>query len=225
MRSSAPATGPVFKPRNWTKAEVYVLPGNPPLLIKDYGRCILPARLVGRLFLTLEERALRRLDGILGVPRLVRRIGRNALCMEFVDAQPLSRLDGTDGVPDDFADRLTLLFDQVEGRGVVHGDPHFSNILCDANGQPFLVDFAVSYVRGTVPVLDGWIFRNLQAVRAHRLAKLRRVFYGEDAPDPKGVSWVYRGLRFLRTLYKRIKRKRKGKRRHGTDQKVPNPSD
>lgn len=225
MRSSEPVAGPVFKPRNWTKAEVYVLPGHPPLLVKDYGRCILPARLVGRLFLTLEERALRRLDGVSGVPRVVRRIGRNALCMEFVDAQPLSRLDGAGGVPDGFADRLAELFDEIESRGVVHGDPHFSNILCDLDGRPFLVDFAVSYVRGTVPVLDGWIFRNLQAVRAHRLAKLRRVFYHQQISEPEHTGWVYAGLRSFRALYKWVKRKRKGKHRHGTDQETADPSD
>ncbi len=203
---------PTFKPRNWTKAEVYLLPGTPPLLVKDYGRCLLPARLVGRAFLALEERALRRLEDVPGVPRVIRRIGRNALCMEFVEARPLSRLDGAGGVPAEFADRLEELFEAIEAQGVVHGDPHFSNILCDPEGRPFLVDFAVSYVRGTIPVLDNWIFRNLQAVRAHRVAKLRRVFYGRHVPEPEAPGWIYRLSTGLRRLYKRVKRRKKRKR-------------
>jgi len=186
-----------------------VLPGLPPLLVKDYGRCLLPARLIGRLFLAVEERALRRLEGVPGVPGAIRRIGRNALCMEFVEARPLSRLDGAGGIPPEFADRLEELFDAIEARGVVHGDPHFSNILCDENGKPFLVDFAVSYVRGTIPFLDDWIFRNLRAVRVHRLAKLRRVFYGQQALEPEAPGRIYRLLTGMRRLYKFLKRKRK----------------
>jgi len=195
---------PRFKRRNWTKAEVYVLPGNPPLLVKDYGRCVWPVRIAGRLFLAIEERALRRLVGVQGVPRLVRRIGGNALCMEYIEARPLSELEGAGRLPADFADRLERLFDEIEQRGVSHGDPHFSNILCDAAGRPWLVDFAFAYVHGSVPLLDGWIRRNLDAVRRRRMAKLKHRFLGQPGSTVE-VGRVYGVLIRLKRLYRRLK--------------------
>jgi len=218
--SAGPPEAVLPKPRNWTKAEVYLLGDQyPRQLVKDYSRCSLPARLAGRLFLHLEERALAQLTGVQGIPNLYRRIGKNALCMEFIDATPLSELDGNGGVPPDFGDQLAALFAEIEARGVVHGDPHFTNILCDAQGQPYLVDFAFSYIRGTIPLLDGWIFQTLRDVHQRRLRKLRRIFYHETIEDIPPAGMISRGFLALQQLYKKQKKARKRrKNRHGIDQ-------
>ena len=175
----------------------------------------------GRVFIAIEERALKRLEGVPGIPQNVHRLSPYALAMEYIDARPLSEFDRGRGVPPEFGDRLAALFDEIEKRGVAHGDPHFSNILCDAEGNPYLVDFAFSYVRGTLPLIDAWIFRNLQAVREHRVLKLRRVFYGEAVSDaPRSGGPVYRAATALKKAYKRFKKFRKKwkqkRRQHGT---------
>ena len=81
-----------FERRNWTKAESRVLSSDQSMLIKDYGRCRLFARLFGRFCLYTEAKALKRLEGIGGIPALLGRVGRYALAMEFIDAPPLSEL-------------------------------------------------------------------------------------------------------------------------------------
>ena len=129
--------------------------------------------------------------------------------MEYVDARPLSVLKKSGGVPPDFADRLEQLFAAMESRGVFHGDPHFSNILCGPDGQPYLIDFSWSYVRGTLPLIDRWIVRNLAVVRRRRVQKLRREFYGEEAGPDVRPGWLYRLLLALKKALRRLKKRRK----------------
>ncbi len=194
-------------PRNWTKARVEVLGTDPPLLLKDYGDRAWPVRLWGRLCLALEERALRRLSGVEGVPAFHSRPSRYSLCMRYVDARPISSLPHGE-LPKDFAEKLERLFAAIEERGVVHGDPHFRNILCGADGRPFLIDFSLCYVRGSIPWIDRWLFRNLRALSRKKLLKLRRVFYGEEPLDEIRVSFAFRALRFLKRVRSFLKRKR-----------------
>ena len=192
-----------FKPRNRTKPDVYVLPSDPPLFVKDYGNCNFLVRWYGRYCLHCEEKALRRLAGVKGIPPLYRRIGLYALVTEFVDAEPLSKLRKSDGIPPDFADRLEKLFEEIESRGVFHGDPHFRNILCGRDGQPYLIDFSLSYVRRWMPILDKWSFRSLQVVRRKRLRKLRQVFYHEEGLPEVETGPFYRVMKYLKRLYRR----------------------
>lgn len=206
------------KRRNWTKAQLYLREGcEPRQIVKDYGNCSWPIRLVGRILLYFEERALCKLRDVAGVPTPYGRLSKYALSMQFIEARPLSELEEDGGVPPEFAERLRGLFAEIEAHGVVHGDPHFGNILCDAAGRPYLVDFAFSYVRGMVPLLDGWIFRNLQDVRRRRLRKLRRVFYHEDVEDVRPAGWIHRGLLSYKRLYKKRKKTKKARRRKQGD--------
>lgn len=203
---SAPAGLP--PPRNRSKARVTRLEGEPPLLLKDYGERSWPVRLWGRFCLALEERALRRLAGVEGIPAFHSRPSPHAICMQFIDARPISSLARGE-LPRDFAERLERLFAAIEERGVVHGDPHFRNILCDAEGRPYLIDFSLSYVRGSIPWIDRWLFRNLQALSRKKIAKLRRVFYGEEVRDEARVGFVFRALRFLKRIRNSLKRRRR----------------
>lgn len=194
--------GELPKPRNFTKADIYVLPGVPPVLVKDYSRRNLAVRLYGRFCLHNEEKALKRLAGIKGVPAFCGRISRYAIAMEYVDGKPLSELRRSGGVPPDFGDRLALLFEAIESRGVVHGDAHLRNILCGEDGQPYLIDFSFCYFRGMVPLLDGWIVRNLRVDRERKLRKVRRVFCHEDVGGEPRPGLFFRLVLSLKRLYR-----------------------
>lgn len=197
-----------FKLRNRSKAEVYVLNGMPPLLVKDYGARGLFVRLFGGMSLRREAKMLERLAGVRGIPALCRRIGRCAIAMEYIDAPSLSEWKKTRDLPAGFAERLEQLFEAIESRGVFHGDPHFKNILCDRDGQPYLIDFSFSYLRGSWPILDGWIVRNLRVLRAMRLSKIRTVFYGEQDESRVPTTFTYRVSKWLKDLYRRHKKGR-----------------
>ena len=196
-----------FGPRNRTKADVYLLPTPPPTLVKDYRRRGLFVRLYGRWCLNHEERALRRLAGVKGVPAFRSREGPYVLAMEFVEAKQLRDLKKAGQVPPDFVDRLEQLFVAIEERGVAHGDPHLRNVLCGKDGQPYLIDFSVSYVRGKVPLLSGWVFRNLQVMRKLKIQKLRRTLYGQRVETDAKPGLAYRFVKFWGDTYKKLRRK------------------
>ncbi len=198
-----------FKLRNRSKAEVYVLAGTPPILVKDYGSRGLFVRLFGGMSLRREAKMLQRLSGVKGIPAFFRRIGRCAIAMEYIDAPSLSEWKKTRDLPEGFAERLEQLFEAVESRGVFHGDPHFKNILCDREGQPYLIDFSFSYLRGSWPILDGWIVRNLRVLRAMRLHKIRSVFYGEKNESHAPTTFTYRVSKWLKDAYRKYKKHRR----------------
>jgi len=207
-----------FMQRNPTKARLYLLPEEEDTLVKDYSGASAPIRLYGRFCLRNEERALRKLSGVRGIPAFRGRRGPYVLAMQFVEARPLSELKKVGGPPPGFVDRLAELFRAIEARGVAHGDPHLRNILCGADGTPYLVDFSFCYVRGTLPVLDGWIFRNFQDMRRKKLQKLRRIFCGEQACEPVRVGLVYRIVEAIGAAYKRIRRRLKKRNRGAVQQ-------
>jgi len=209
VQGQASGTPARFKPRNWTKADIYIRPTTPPVLVKDYRGRNLLARLYGRLCLNQEERALKRLAGIRGVPALVAREGPCVLAMEFIQAKPLRDLRKTGGVPPDFLDRLEELFLAIEARGVAHGDPHMRNILCGPDGQPYLVDFSTSYVLGRVPLVSRRIFHNLQVMRQLKIQRLRRKLYGQHADTSVRPGLAYRIIHYLGHTWRRRGRRRK----------------
>ena len=206
-------------PRNATKAQVYVLPTDPPALVKDYSRAGVLIRLYGQFSLRHEYRALKRLADIKGIPLVRERSGPNVLVMEFVDARPLAELKRERAIPPGFIDRLAALFEAIEARGVAHGDPHYRNILCDAEGVPYLVDFSFCYLRGALPVIDRWVFRNFVDMRRKKLWKLRRSLEVQGNGEPVRVGCVYAIAEAVGEAYKRL-RKAFRERRHGIAQQA-----
>jgi hypothetical protein len=118
-------------------------------VLKDYGYSD-PGfrRLVGPLLVWREARALRRLAGQHGVPRLLHRFGRRALLMEHlpgVGAKGAAR----GSLPPEFFDRLYRLVDEIHARGVAHCDLRSEgNILVTATFEPCIVDFVAHIGRG-----------------------------------------------------------------------------
>ena len=102
---------------------------------------------VARRLLERERRALRALDGIVGVPREVQHASvdpRGAILRAWVAGVPLSRAME---LPADFFDHLDALVAALHARGVCHNDLHKeSNVLVGDDGFPWLVDFQLASV-------------------------------------------------------------------------------
>lgn len=113
------------------------------LVAKDYRACTALYRwTVGRWNLAREEAALRRLDGLDGIPRLVGRVDRWILVMTWLRGRDLGKVRRY-RQSTEFYDKLAALVDAMHARGVVHLDlRQRRNILFRPDGpRPAVLDF------------------------------------------------------------------------------------
>lgn len=176
-------------------------------VFKDYGRA--PGwfnRVIAPVLLWREATALSALAGLVGVPRLYRRVDARGLLIEHCPATawPQAR-------PGDVAyQRLEALVTAMHERGVAHGDLRGGgNILVDDRDRPYLVDFVSRIRRGRAWNLPwNWIFDQLAAADCSALAKLRvrharHLATAEDYERRHPTSGF---ARFARSLGQRIRR-------------------
>ena len=145
-------------------------------VLKDHGACD-PwfATVLGPLLSAREARALTRLDGIRGVPRLLGRPNARSLLLEHIDAEPLDkRKEDTDWVA--FFKHLEELLAKIHARGIAHCDlrsPY--NTLIDYEARPVVVDFVASVSRGRWwNFVANWIFERFAVVDKGALNKLKK---------------------------------------------------
>ena len=149
------------------------------------------SRLVSRLLLARERRALERLQGLAGVPRLepgedlaelpmTRGARRGAvLVRSFVAGEPLHRAET---LPEDFFERLAELVGELHRRGVCHNDLHKEqNVVVGADGYPHLIDFQLASCHsGRGRVFASRAHDDLRHVAKHR----RRYARAGRGPQP-----------------------------------------
>jgi len=179
-------------------------------VLKDYGAAQgWFAYLVGPLLIRREVQALQRLDGIEGIPRLYRRIGRRAMLIEYVPGKPWA-----DVRPDAIAyARLWHLMAAMHDRGVAHCDLRApSNTLVDAAGNPYLVDFVARVLRGRDWNRPwNWVFRQFRRADRNAFAKLKVRFAPELATAEERERAVHRSrfalaMRSLGDFFRRLVR-------------------
>ena len=164
------------------------------VITKEYTGAPFIPRLFGRISLSWEAAALRRLEGIAGVPSLINRPSHLAIRISAVKGQPLDRMKS--GELSEFCFKeLVSLIRGIHDRGVAHGDLHQRNILVDQD-CPSVIDFSTAYVKGRVPLFDGWIFRKMILLDLERLYKVERKFFDRGAP-PR-MFFLYRMIKRLR---------------------------
>ncbi|MGH8453438.1 MAG: hypothetical protein ACRESW_02705, partial [Nevskiales bacterium] len=155
-------------------AVLVVRAGDGEAVLKDYSRCDrLFAGLIGPLLVWRETSALAQLDGTPGVPRLIRKLGSRAFLMENLQGADKARKQPATTRPE-FYQRLRELVDRIHARGVAHCDMRRSgNILVDADGQPYLVDFvSCAFLRPWWHPL-GWLFPLLCQADRDAIIKLK----------------------------------------------------
>ena len=118
-------------------------------IVVKFGRtrafCGLGMGWLGRLMRSHEQAIYTALDGVIGVPRWVGTFGEAGYASEYIDAKPLDHFDSP---PPGFFDRLREVFDAIHARGVAYCDANKrSNILVSPDGEPFVIDFQISFRR------------------------------------------------------------------------------
>ncbi|MGC8863976.1 MAG: RIO1 family regulatory kinase/ATPase, partial [Armatimonadota bacterium] len=130
------------------------------LIVKDFRRSDRLFRdLVGPILIRREMGALRKLSGVVGIPKLIGRIDRHALAMEHIPGRSLDLVEpGTLGP--DFYEALQSVLDAMHARGVAHCDLRSrGNVMLGEDGRPYVVDFAACVFRGRgMNPLIRWVF-------------------------------------------------------------------
>ncbi|HUR26681.1 MAG TPA: phosphotransferase [Planctomycetota bacterium] len=140
------------------------------------------SRLVARVLLARERRALERLAAIAGVPRVLQ-AERGVLLRDYQEGVALSE---TEELAADFFERLAELVREVHARGVCHNDLHKEqNVIVGEDGRPALVDFQLASVHRVGSRLQRSRAReDLRHVEKHRRRYLR------DGRGPEGSAFV-----------------------------------
>lgn len=122
----------------------------------------IPLAWLGRLLARRESHFLGQLSGIPGIPGLLGAVRcttllRHAVARQYVPGHPLG---SRERVADDFFPRLEGLLAEMHARGIAYVDLHKrENVIAGDDGQPYLIDFQVSYhARTSIPGL-GWLSR------------------------------------------------------------------
>jgi hypothetical protein len=119
-------------------------------VLKDYsGSRPLFRRTCAAYLARREAAAYRRLHGLPGVPRLLGRVGRDGLLLEYVPGWNC-RDEGAGRLGSRFFEELREILRAVRSAGVLHMDVKRNVLVSDA-GRPVLVDFGASYV------IPGWL--------------------------------------------------------------------
>jgi predicted Ser/Thr protein kinase len=177
------------------------------------------SRSIARVLLRRERRALEALDGLRGVPRLVRDASCVAapsldgrapradavLVRSFVAGAPLHRCER---LPLDFFERLEELVRALHTRGVAHNDLHKEqNVVVGEDGRPGLIDFQLASVhRPGSRALRVRALDDLRHVAKHRRRYLRYTRVSDErwappadlradpprAPKRRGAALVWR---------------------------------
>jgi hypothetical protein len=113
-----------------------------PRIVRDTASAALPVRWLARGLMRREARVLAALDGLDGVPALIR-TDRTSLVRAYLEGAPMHHARPAD--PRYFRDALRLLR-RLHARGVVHNDlAKEPNLLVTSGGTPAFVDFQMAW--------------------------------------------------------------------------------
>lgn len=165
------------------------------------------ARPFARQAAAREARALRRLDGLDGVPRLLG-WDRRELLRSYIGGQAMQNAQPRDRAY--YREALRLLA-RLHRRGIVHNDlAKEPNWLVREDGSPALVDFQIAWTRGR----RGRLFRLLAREDLRHLLKHKRTYCPEalsarqqamlDRPAWHSRVWRKTGKRLYKLIARRL---------------------
>jgi len=144
------------------------------IVVKDFApRGFWVRATIGRWITAREVRALRALDGLPAVPRLLGPIDALAFAVEYRPGRRMSRKLAGD-IPPEFLGRLEAALREMHRRGVAHLDlRHRSNVLLGEDGAPVLIDFGSALTFRPGGFLSRWLLPLLGRIDLAALEKWR----------------------------------------------------
>jgi hypothetical protein len=129
-----------------TKADLRLIDlGQGPLVVKDFAGKARWVRWLGRLQIYRECRAYRWVGPIPGLARLVGRIDRHALALEFIDGEELARSPRRFEKGRQYLARLREIVAQMHARGLAHLDLRGrENVMLDHRDELHVLDLAAA---------------------------------------------------------------------------------
>ncbi len=134
------------------------------------------AILVGPLLAWRESKAMRRLQGVSGIPQLISQPDKRSLLMEHVSARQVVNVDQSEYDAQTYLQSLKRLIEQMHSVGVAHGDLRSpTNALIDEQGNAALVDFVASLSLGSrFNVVNRYLFQKMCLVDFSAITKLKK---------------------------------------------------
>jgi hypothetical protein len=172
-------------------------------VVKDYRASgWLLRRVFGPWLIAREEHIYLTLHGAAGIPRLIGRLDRHALVVEFVRGRASSECpEGS--LPLEFFDRLAAIVYGMHQRGVVHCDlKNRSNIVVGDGNQPYIVDFASAFTyRGVFGPMRRLAFERFRLDDRRAVVKARMLVGGvRSAEDEQFVRQRSSAERVVRAI-------------------------
>ncbi len=178
-----------------------------PVVVRDSSEASVWLRWLARRLLAREATALAALDGVQGVPQVVR-IGRHQLIRSWIDGEPMQI-----GRPRNtlyFRDAARLLR-QMHRAGVVHNDlAKEPNLLVRADGGPAIIDFQLAWHARN----RGKLYRLLAREDIRHLLKHKRTYCAAaltrreqhilDNPAMLSRVWMQTGKRIYLFVTRRL---------------------
>ncbi|HEU5338047.1 MAG TPA: RIO1 family regulatory kinase/ATPase [Sulfuricaulis sp.] len=171
-------------------------------------------RVVGPLSARREARALKQLEGARGVPRLLRRVNRDALLLEYIPGTSARQVP-PGGLPPQFFERFYRLVDRLHEFGVAHCDLRSQgNILVGADGEPHAVDFTAHFRRPRPwNFAARWMYAKFCEADRVAVARLKKSHAPELLTDAEKYfltrdrkTWLERTARFIGKSVRNVSR-------------------
>jgi len=146
-------------------------------VLKDHeGMDASYARLIGPLLTWREAKALKRLDDVAGVPKLISCPDKRSLLMQYVPARQVVNIEVDEYQSEEYFDSLVKLINEMHDRGIAHGDLRSpTNALIDDSGNAALVDFVASLGQGSqFNIINQYLFGKLCLVDFSAVTKLKK---------------------------------------------------
>jgi hypothetical protein len=184
----------------WGKADILLVETDRgKAIVKDFGRKVLPVRWYGRWQIRREASIYRRLSGIHGVPRYYGRIGKNAMAIEFIPGERISHWKRRE-LPPALFPRLGKLIEEIHSRGIVHIDLRKrDNILVNAAGEVFIIDFNASFRFSPGGPGSRWLFPALRKIDHFGLLKWKAALAPGQLSEAERNS--FQRMTFLRRFW------------------------
>ena len=170
-------------------------------IVKDFSPCPFLVRTTyGKFMIRREIRALKRLQGLQGIPQHAFRLDDFALCYRFIPGKTLKEVR-RERISPDFFVALEHLVHDMHAYNIVHLDIRYMrNILITDQGAPALLDFQSSLFLDNIPgcfhqllkdvdisgVYKCWQKINPASIDQKRLQLLADI-------EKKRALWVFKG--------------------------------